>query len=139
MSAQPRRCGTVCPDPADRPARNSATYAHPPSQQTHPPPAAGGILGALWGWIDRNIVDLGRQMRLSYLPPLMVYLAAGIQALTGIVGTFFIKDYLDLSAQFLAALGFWAHAALGAEDAAGPSGRPDLAATRPGWCTWARA
>ncbi len=38
----------------------------------------------------------------------MVYLAAGIAGLTGIVGTFFIKDYLDLSAAFLAGLGFWA-------------------------------
>lgn len=38
----------------------------------------------------------------------MVYLAAGISGLTGIVGTFFIKDYLDLSAAFLAGLGFWA-------------------------------
>ncbi|MCX7961009.1 MAG: hypothetical protein N2653_05470 [Burkholderiales bacterium] len=47
-------------------------------------------------------------LRLSYLPPLMVYLAAGIQGLTGIVGTFFVKEYLDLSAEFLAALGFWA-------------------------------
>jgi len=47
-------------------------------------------------------------VRLSYLPPLMVYMAAGIQGLTGIVGTFFIKEYLDLSAEFLAALGFWA-------------------------------
>src|SRR5258707_8812513 len=47
-------------------------------------------------------------MRLSYLPPLMVYLAAGVSGLTGIVGTFFVKDYLDLSAEFLAALGFWA-------------------------------
>lgn len=47
-------------------------------------------------------------MRLSYLPPLMVYLAYGISGLTGIVGTFFIKDYLGLSASFLAALGFWA-------------------------------
>ena len=28
--------------------------------------------------------------------------------LTGIVGTFFVKDYLGLSAAFLAALGFWA-------------------------------
>jgi hypothetical protein len=37
----------------------------------------------------------------------MVYLAAGIQGLTGIVGTFFVKEYLDLSAEFLAALGFW--------------------------------
>lgn len=47
-------------------------------------------------------------MRWSYLPPLMVYVAAGIQGLTGIVGTFFVKDYLGLSAEFLAALGFWA-------------------------------
>ena len=35
-------------------------------------------------------------------------MAYGIQGLTGIVGTFFVKDYLDLSAEFLAALGFWA-------------------------------
>jgi len=47
-------------------------------------------------------------VRLSYLPPLMVYAAYGVSGLTGIVGTFFIKDYLDLSAEFLAALGFWA-------------------------------
>ena len=38
----------------------------------------------------------------------MVYAAYGIQGLTGIVGTFFVKDYLDLSAEFLAALAFWA-------------------------------
>ncbi len=59
-------------------------------------------------WIDRNFVELGREMRLSYLPPLMVYVAAGISGLTGIVGVFFVKDYLGLSAAFLAALGFWA-------------------------------
>jgi len=59
-------------------------------------------------WIDRNILELGREMRWSYLPPLMVYLAAGVSGLTGIVGTFFVKDYLGLSAEFLAALGFWA-------------------------------
>ncbi|KAA6187076.1 folate/biopterin family MFS transporter [Thiohalocapsa marina] len=47
-------------------------------------------------------------MRLSYLPPLMVYIAYGIQGLTAIVGTFFVKDYLGLSAAFLASLGFWA-------------------------------
>jgi hypothetical protein len=47
-------------------------------------------------------------VKLSYLPPLMVYAAYGISGLTGIVGTFFVKDYLDLSAQFLAALLFWA-------------------------------
>jgi hypothetical protein len=59
-------------------------------------------------WLDRAIFDLGRQMRLSYLPPLMVYLSAGISGLTAIVGTFFVKEYLGLSAEFLAALSFWA-------------------------------
>jgi hypothetical protein len=61
-----------------------------------------------WRWIDDTILDLGRQFRWSYLPPLMVYLAAGVSGLTSIVGTFFIKDYLDLSAAFLAGLAFWA-------------------------------
>jgi hypothetical protein len=66
------------------------------------------MIAATYRWIDRNILELGREMRLSYLPPLMVYVAAGISGLTGIVGTFFVKDYLGLSAAFLAALGFWA-------------------------------
>jgi hypothetical protein len=61
----------------------------------------------LWRWIDRNILELGREVRLSYLPPLMVYMAAGIASLTGIVGTFFVKDYLNLSVAFLASLSFW--------------------------------
>ena len=60
-------------------------------------------------WFDSNIYALGREMRMSYLPPLMVYLAAGISGLTGIVGSFFVKEYLGLSAAFLAALGFWAN------------------------------
>ena len=41
-------------------------------------------------WINRNILSLGREMRLSYLPPLMVYMAYGISGLTGIVGAFFV-------------------------------------------------
>ena len=64
-------------------------------------------MNALLAWIDRNFLELGRQMRLSYLPPLMVYVAAGISGLTGIVGTFFVKERLGLSAEFLAALGFF--------------------------------
>ncbi|WP_367026646.1 hypothetical protein ABZN20_02530 [Methylococcus sp. ANG] len=64
--------------------------------------------GLIRQWLDANILELGRQVRFSYLPPLMVYLAAGISGLTGIVGTFFVKEYLGLSAEFLAALGFWA-------------------------------
>jgi len=66
------------------------------------------MLTAAWRWFDENILELGRELRLSYLPPLMVYMAAGVSGLTGIVGTFFVKDYLGLSAAFLAALGFWA-------------------------------
>ena len=62
----------------------------------------------LYHWIDRNFIELGREMRWSYLPPLMVYMAAGVSGLTGLVGTFFVKEYLGLSAAFLAALGFWA-------------------------------
>lgn len=61
----------------------------------------------LWKWVDTHFVDLARQVRLSYLPPLLVYMAAGISGLTGIVGAFFVKDYLGLSAEFLAMLGFW--------------------------------
>jgi hypothetical protein len=47
-------------------------------------------------------------VKLSYLPPLMVYAAYGVSGLTATVGTFFVKDTLDLSPEFLAALLFWA-------------------------------
>ena len=66
------------------------------------------MLTALQRWFADNILELGREMRLSYLPPLMVYVAAGVSGLTAIVGTFFVKEYLGFSAAFLAALGFWA-------------------------------
>ncbi|MEJ2361153.1 MAG: hypothetical protein P8Z75_06965 [Gammaproteobacteria bacterium] len=65
------------------------------------------MVSRLFHWFDRNILELGRELRLSYLPPLMVYLAYGISGLTSIVGTYFVKDYLNLSAAFMAALGFW--------------------------------
>lgn len=71
-------------------------------------PASLTPSGHLRQWLDRNVFELGREVRVSYLPPLMVYLAAGISGLTGIVGTFFVKEYLGLSAEFLAELGFWA-------------------------------
>jgi hypothetical protein len=63
---------------------------------------------ALQEWFERTFFDLFRQLRWSFLPPLMVYFAAGIAGLTGIVGTFFVKEYLGLSAAFLAGLTFWA-------------------------------
>jgi hypothetical protein len=46
--------------------------------------------------------------KFSFIPPLMIYLAAGFSGITNIVGVFFVKEYLDLSAVFLAGLGFWA-------------------------------
>jgi hypothetical protein len=67
-----------------------------------------GLIHAIGHWLDSNCFALGREMRLSYLPPLMVYVAAGISGLTAIVGTFYVKERLGLSAEFLAALGFWA-------------------------------
>ena len=59
-------------------------------------------------FFKHTFLDLGKQFHISYLPPLMIYVAAGVSGLTGIVGTFFIKDYLNLSAAFLAGLGLWA-------------------------------
>ena len=47
-------------------------------------------------------------MRWSFIPPLMVYFAAGVSGLTSVVGAFFLKDYLELSAAFIAGLSFWA-------------------------------
>ena len=48
-----------------------------------------------------------RAFDVNYLPPLMVYLAAGVSGLTSIVGTFFVKEHLGLSAAVLVSLGFW--------------------------------
>ena len=68
----------------------------------------GHGLSTISRWLDENVRSLVRDMRWSFLPPLMVYMAAGVQGLTGIVGTFFVKEHLGLSAEFLAALAFWA-------------------------------
>ncbi len=66
------------------------------------------MISKIINFLDNTFLDLGRQFKWSYLPPLMIYTAAGISGLTGIVGTFFVKDYLNLSAAFLASLAFWA-------------------------------
>jgi hypothetical protein len=62
----------------------------------------------MWRWFTVDFLGIVREMRLSYLPPLMVYLAAGVSGFTGIIESFFVKDQLGLSAAFLASLGFWA-------------------------------
>ena len=78
-----------------------------PSSDSGPPADPLARYGAAArAWIDSTFLDLARQMRWSYLPPLMVYVAAGISGLTSIVGAFFVKEYLGLSAAFLASLGF---------------------------------
>jgi hypothetical protein len=59
--------------------------------------------------VRRNLLEMTREVRLSFLPPLMVYMAYGVSGLTNIVGTFFVKEYLGLSAEFLASLAFWAN------------------------------
>lgn len=64
--------------------------------------------GWLTVWWQVTFLDLAKQMRWSYLPPLMVYFAAGVSGLTSVVGAFFLKEYLDLSASFVAGLAFWA-------------------------------
>ena len=69
---------------------------------THP------ALSAVSDWLDEVFGELARQFSWSFLPPLMVYFAAGISGLTAIVGVFFVKDYLGLPAAFLAGLAFWA-------------------------------
>lgn len=65
------------------------------------------MVSRLAKWFDTTVLDLARQFRWSFVPPLMVYFAAGVSGLTSIVGTFFVKDYLGVSAAFLAGLTFW--------------------------------
>jgi MFS family permease len=66
------------------------------------------VISKLWKWFIVDFLGIFKEMRWSYLPPLMVYLAAGVSGFTGIIESFFIKDSLGLSAAFLAGLAFWA-------------------------------
>ena len=63
---------------------------------------------SLWRWFTKDFLGIVWEMRWSYVPPLMVYLAAGVSGFTGIIESFFVKEELGLSAAFLASLGFWA-------------------------------
>ena len=91
--------------------KGSVPFSQPGSisaARSHRKTGTAPFFARAYNWFDRTVLELGREFRLSYLPPLMIYLAAGVSGLTAIVGTFFVKDYLGLSAEFLAALGFWA-------------------------------
>jgi len=65
-------------------------------------------ISKLWTWFTVDFLGIFKEMRWSCIPPLMVYLAAGVSGFTGIIEFFFIKDTHGLSAAFLAGLAFWA-------------------------------
>ena len=48
------------------------------------------------------------KLKWSYIPPLLIYASAGISGITSVVGIFFLKDYLNLSASLIASIAFWA-------------------------------
>ncbi len=73
-----------------------------------PPDNPPAIVPRMWLWFRQDVLGLIQEMRWSYLPPLMVYFAAGVSGFTGIIESFFVKEQLGLSAAFLAGLGFWA-------------------------------
>lgn len=58
-------------------------------------------------WVHRDVLGIIQDMRWSYVPPLMIYLAAGVSGFTGIIESFYVKEELGFSAEFLAGLGFW--------------------------------
>lgn len=62
------------------------------------------IIHRIAGWFKRNFLDLVRRIRWRYLPPLMVYFAAGVSGFTGIIESFFVKENLGLNPAFLASL-----------------------------------
>ncbi len=111
-AARPRRFWISCE--GGKHPRAPAPEPGPPARPRGPGSGAGAwaygmtLNSRLNRWIDAIIFDLARQVRWSFLPPLMIYFAFGFSGLTAIVGTFFVKDYLDLSAATLAGLAFWA-------------------------------
>lgn len=59
-------------------------------------------------WLLTLKRDIWDELRWSYAPPLLVYFAYGLSGLTAVSSTFVVKDYLGLSAAFMASLAFWA-------------------------------
>jgi hypothetical protein len=71
-------------------------------------PLHDNYITRFWCWLRDDVLGIIKEMRWTYLPPLMVYLAAGVSGFTGIIESFYVKEALGLSAAFLAGLGFWA-------------------------------
>ena len=72
----------------------------PPSSQT----SAASRFQRIFRWFRYDFFGIVQEMRWSYVPPLMVYLAAGISGFTGIMESFDGKEELGVSAEFLAGL-----------------------------------
>lgn len=83
---------------------------------------ANGFLSVIAQWLSVNILALGREMRLSYLPPLMVYVAAGISGLTSIVGTFYVKEKTWAFRRISSHAGILDDVAMGTQNADGAFG-----------------
>lgn len=77
-------------------------------KELKPIPPQPTIAARLRRWFFEDFLGIISEMRLSYVPPLMVYFAAGISGFTGIIESFYVKEELGLTAAFLAGLGFWA-------------------------------
>lgn len=58
-------------------------------------------------WTNEFVAPV-KSIKINYLPPLMVYFAAGVSGLTGVVESFFVTKVLGLEANFLAVLAYWA-------------------------------
>ncbi|MFC1751732.1 hypothetical protein ACFLY5_01135 [Patescibacteria group bacterium] len=58
-------------------------------------------------WLNEFVAPV-KSVKIAYLPPLMIYFAAGISGLTGVVASFILTKVLGLEAYFLAIIGFWA-------------------------------
>jgi hypothetical protein len=96
-------CGGTGPGVERGPRRNGCGERMARSGETGKR-ATGGAAA----WLRDATIGLAAQMRWSFLPPLMVYFAAGVSGLTSVVGAFFVKEELALSAAFLAGIAFWA-------------------------------
>lgn len=62
---------------------------------------------AITAFFNAVVIDLGRKFRWSFTPPLLVYYAFGFSTITAVVGKFYVKDYLNLSAASIEDVGFW--------------------------------
>ena len=76
--------------------------------------------------VVQGLCELPKQLRWSYLPPLMVYLAAGVSGLTAIVGTFFYQRLFEFICCIFSQPWLLGWLAMGVKNAAWTSGRFDL-------------